>query len=341
MKGRISLAIVVSMLYVFTTVAYSQAPCAVGANERAWVGNAITSWKNVRESSLGLPSATLPWLILFNGSCVLHTNPNPKFVDHDILPVMPKRARFGGTTVSEWIVPHSGKIALPEGGEVPAELLSFAAPYDQGKASFLISALPTVWRKAPHLQSEPNIDILAASVFVHEMTHTLHRYFYERLTQIEKRKKTTDEIDDDLIQKRFEKVEEFRAMIESERKLLYDAAAQRDLGEKKRLAALAFIEIEQRRERYFTGEAAEFADIEDVFLTMEGVANWAAFRAAKGQGLGRQDALKLIRRGGKYWSQDIGLALFLVIDDLLPNWQKRAFASRNATAYELLRDAVK
>jgi hypothetical protein len=239
------------------------------------------------------------------------------------------------------VVSHSGKIGLPENGEVPAALLSFAAPYDNGKASFLISALPAVWSKAPHLQSEPNVDKLATSVFVHEMTHTLHRGFYARLDEIEKRLKATDEVDDDIIQTKFEKVEGFRTMVEAEKKLLYDAAAATNRREKKRLAAKAFTAMSERRRRFFTADTAVYAELEDVFLTMEGVANWAAYRSATAQGLGRPDALKLIRRGGKYWSQDEGLALFLVIDALLPNWQKRAFAERNATAFDLLGDAVK
>lgn len=341
MKPRNSIALVISMLCVFCGAAFSQAPCTVGVDERAWVGNAITSWKTVRKNALGLPSATLPWLILFNGSCVIHINPNVEFLKPGASPAKPKSAVFGGTKVSAVMVSHNGKISLPEGGEVPAELLSFAAPYDQGKASFLISALPSVWRKAPHLQNEPNVDKLATSVFVHEMTHTLHRGFYGRLSEIEKRIKTTDEIDDDLIQRRFEKVDGFRAMVKAETKLLYDAASEPNRVEKRRLAALAFKSIDQRRKQYFSAETAAFAELEDVFLTMEGAANWAAFRSAMDQGLGRPDALKMIRRGGKYWSQELGLALFLVIDDLLPNWQKRAFAEQNATAFELLRDAVK
>jgi len=32
--------------------------------------------------------------------------------------------------------------------------------------------------------------------------------------------------------------------------------------------------------------------------------------------------------------------LFLVIDALLPGWQRRAFADKNATAFEMLADAV-
>ncbi|MBX7053589.1 MAG: hypothetical protein K1X36_01450 [Pyrinomonadaceae bacterium] len=341
MKALNSLAIFLSTFFVFGAVAFSQSPCPVGVDERVWVGNAMTTWTNIRKNSLGLPSAKLPWLLLFNETCVIHINPDSDFLKRGPSPSTPTTARFGSVAAKAMIVSHGGKINLPDGAEVPVGLLSFAATFDQGRASFLISALPAVWQKAPHLQNEPNIDKLAASVFVHEMTHTLHRHFYDRLVEIEKQKRTEDEIDDDLIQKRFEKIEEFRALIESERKLLYDAASQPSRAEKKRLAAIALKAIEQRRDIYFRGENAEFAEIEDIFLTMEGVANWAAFKAAMEQGLGRPEALKLIRRGGKYWSQDIGLALFLVIDDLMPGWQKRAFAKRNATVYELMRDAVK
>ena len=184
MKARNSLAIAMSIICVFGTIALSQTPCPVGADERVWVGNAIAAWTKVRKDSLGLPSAKLPWLLLFNETCVIHIEPDPKSLPHDPLLVRPKRSRFGRITVRAWIAPHSGKITLPDGGEVPLGLLSFAAPYDNGKASFLISALPAVWRKAPHLQSEPNVDVLAASVFVHEMTHTLHSGFYDQLSEI-------------------------------------------------------------------------------------------------------------------------------------------------------------
>jgi len=43
-----------------------------------------------------------------------------------------------------------------------------------------------------------------------------------------------------------------------------------------------------------------------------------------------------MRRGGRQWSQDQGMVIFLLIDRLLPNWQDRAFAAEPATAMEFL-----
>ncbi len=73
---------------------------------------------------------------------------------------------------------------------------------------------------------------------------------------------------------------------------------------------------------------------------MEGVANWAAYKSARVQGLNESDAVKLIRRGGTFWSQDEGFGLFLVIDALLPNWQKETFDKSMTTVLELLNKAV-
>ncbi|MBK6722924.1 MAG: hypothetical protein IPG58_06465 [Acidobacteria bacterium] len=43
---------------------------------------------------------------------------------------------------------------------------------------------------------------------------------------------------------------------------------------------------------------------------MEGVANWAAYRAAIADGMTAETASRLIRRSGKYWSQEEGIAIF-------------------------------
>jgi len=72
---------------------------------------------------------------------------------------------------------------------------------------------------------------------------------------------------------------------------------------------------------------------------MEGVAEWAGYsRLIHPQGLGiaPEVALPGMRRGGRQWSQDEGLAIFLVVDRLVPDWQARAFAAEPATAMELL-----
>jgi hypothetical protein len=94
-----------------------------------------------------------------------------------------------------------------------------------------------------------------------------------------------------------------------------------------------------RRARYFGGADAMFGELEDLFLNMEGIASWAAYRAVRREVATDADAVAFIRRA-KSWSQDEGLALFLVIDRLLPNWQSEMFADTPASAIVLLRRAI-
>jgi len=51
-------------------------------------------------------------------------------------------------------------------------------------------------------------------------------------------------------------------------------------------------------------------------------------------------AVDFIRGSRQRWSQDEGLALFLVIDAMLPDWQSRAFDSAPASVVDLLGQAV-
>ena len=98
-----------------------------------------------------------------------------------------------------------------------------------------------------------------------------------------------------------------------------------------------------RRARWFTGEQAVFAALDDVFLTMEGMGQWLAYRSLLspgGGGLAPDAALPAVRRGGRQWSQDQGLALMLVVDRLLPGWQQRAFADPDWRAERLLSAAL-
>lgn len=182
--------------------------------------------------------------------------------------------------------------------------------------------------------------MLARSVVVHELTHTFHRNFHARLDILERELSEVKEFNDDIIQNTFAANPDFRRMYESEHALLYQAVYEADPGKKRKLAKKALETIRKRRAKFYTGQNKVYSEIEDIFLTMEGAANWAAFRSAMIDGLSVLDAMKLIRRSGKYWSQDEGIALFLVIDSLSPDWQKRAFGTSNASAVDLLDRSV-
>ena len=70
---------------------------------------------------------------------------------------------------------------------------------------------------------------------------------------------------------------------------------------------------------------------------------WLIYRyfvAPAGGAVAPEDALRAVRRGGRWWSQDEGLALMLVVDRLLPDWRARAFRDPDWRAEHLLEAAV-
>jgi hypothetical protein len=150
-------------------------------------------------------------------------------------------------------------------------------------------------------------------------------------------------IDDDSLQKAFEDNPAYVADYQAERDLLFAAAAAKTDAEARVLASHALRKLRERRVRWFTGEAARWAELEEVFLTLEGVGQWATYSwyiDPNGLRLNSAVALREVRRGGRWWSQDHGLALFLVADRLVPGWQKRVFADEPATASKLLEMAA-
>jgi len=323
--------------------------CASGANsifacapdnaDIEWLGQTLRVWDKTRKDALYIPSANLPWLILFDESCVLHVN-----LDLAVFKPTEKaknKITFARRTFDVYRLAHDGKIKLPNNDEIPARLLSFASNYGDGKKSFLVSAMPSIWKKSENLKTEKNLDALVRGVFVHEMTHTFHGHYYARLDELEERLSGVENFDDDIIQNLFGKNEEFRKAYETEHDLLFRAISEPKISRKRELAKAALDSIRQRRQRFFSGADVVYAEIEDIFLTMEGAANWAAYKSASAQGLSEAEAFKLIRRSGKYWSQDEGIALFAVVDSLLPKWQKKVFGKSAVSVIDLLAEAVR
>ena len=125
-------------------------------------------------------------------------------------------------------------------------------------------------------------------------------------------------------------------------RLVYQAAAEPDALAARKLAAEALALMEARQKRWFTGGDAYWKNYDDLFLTMEGFGQWVAFAwlaDPRGAGLA-PDAARKKMSGTRWWSQEEGLALFLVIDRFVPDWPRRAFAEKPALGIDLLRLAV-
>jgi hypothetical protein len=117
-----------------------------------------------------------------------------------------------------------------------------------------------------------------------------------------------------------------------------------DDAEAWRLADRALELIKNRRARYYIGEVSYLAQIEDIFLTLEGSGQWAGYQwltSPKGGAVTPAEAIPAFARRGGWWSQTEGLALILAIDRLDDrSWKAAAFGDGSMAGIALLEQAL-
>jgi len=302
--------------------------CGFPTPDSAWTAMALDGWQRVSSRALHAPPIRFPTLVLFDSLC-----------SYTLLPAMRPEVEVSfigaGQPFAARAAPHSGTIRLPNGESLPASLVSFASRMRNGDMFFVMS-LPSIWR------ASGRSDTLATAVFMHEFTHTQSPAFGARIDALIRRG-LPEQIDDDVIQKRFDSLPEFKRAYERERDMLYESARAptRDLAV--RAARRALAAMDARRSTFFRGPNALYGDAEDVFLSMEGTGQWAAYvwlTDPRGGAMSAEDALPYIRRGGRRWSQDEGLAILIVLSRLAPDAPRAMFGANARTVLPLLRAAL-
>jgi len=299
--------------------------CEMSASDRDWINRALRNWRFAEVRELHLHPKPLPPIETFDEHCqyVSASNaPTPKWTGSS----------------------HGATIALPDGSKTPFGVVSFAAPVaGQADAGFFVMSLPSVWR-ANHVQSGLGLERLMDGVLLHEMTHTRQFYFVNpSMDRLTKENHLTEDFGDDSLQDAYSKNPGYVADYERERDLLYEAASASDDNHARQLAKEALAQMRARRAKWFTSNLAYWSEVDEVFLTMEGLGQWVAYAwltDSKGAHLAPAVALPEVRRKRNRWTQDEGLALFLVINRLVPNWQGFAFAQHPELAERLLERAV-
>jgi len=310
--------------------------CAPSTQDRLWMQGAVDAWFSTAHDRLGIYAGDPPDFVFFDGACAYRTGSTAAGARYD-------GPRFAGRRLDWRAAPHGGEVALPGGGAVPARVVSFASPYDRDRQAFMVMGLPDLWR-AGGVRSGMGLETMMTAVFIHEMTHTRQFYaFAPRMAALTAKYGLPNDISDDTLQETFKDDRDYVAAFEAERALLLRAVAADDDAEARRLAAEALASAKARRARFFTGDKARWAELEDTFLTLEGVGQWAAWAwltDPKGGALPADRALPLFRRNGRFWSQDEGLLVMILVDRLVPNWRERAFAAEPAPIFALWETAA-
>lgn len=288
------------------------------AGDRAWLAAALGNWRQAARRDLQLPDAALPEVRAIDATCA-YTLPAGDF------------AAMRGA-------PHGGQVPLPNGERAPLGPISFAFDRDR-----FVMSLPSVWRVAG-VTSELGLEKLMDGVLLHEIMHTRQSQLAESLLDpIAVAHGLEQTLSDDLIQERFGTDPRYAAAYREEAEALFAAAAAPDDATARGLAAHALHLMRDRQARWFTGRNAHFAELDQIFLTMEGMGQWLILRhflSPEGGSVAPERAVRAVRRGGRWWSQDEGLALMLVVDRLLPGWQGRAFRDPDWRAERLLAAAI-
>jgi hypothetical protein len=337
-SGVIAAALTLQLSAKATQAPLDPVPCTFPPAEISWLQRALDGWEQVSRQFLRINPSPLPWIVLFDASCVWHLSPdaNP---GSDALPVTTTLS-FAGSPVPVSALSHKGTVRLPGGVPIAVEMKASTSLHRNGRGAFFVMAMPSVWQTKE--VSAPTRAEFLQGVFTHEMTHTrLLVGINRRVRELARKSELVYPINDDAIQAEFQRTHGFEAAVNRERDQFYRAALEPDPTRQRDLTIKALEMVRLRHARFFTGPTAAYAELESLFLTIEGVGQWAAYRLTRTRAGGNDaEALRLVRDNRKYWSQDEGLALFLLVDAMVPDWQPRIFNATPASPFAMLEEAV-
>lgn len=304
-----------------------QPACVVPDGDHAWINRALDAWRFTSREITAIGGVPHVKVILFSADCVLMSDsalssPNSKAVTWSA-------AR------------HDGKIALPNGSQIPAGVASFAA--GEPGSTFFVMATPSVWESAG-VGRGPDLERMLIAVLLHEASHVTQTEPYgPRLRALIAHHALPDSFNDNAVQERFGDEEEFAASVRRETKLFLAAAAAPDHTEARRLAQEARELMRARQSRWQVGDDAYLVEAEDIWLTFEGSGQWVAYQwltHPAGGATPVAEALPDFARG-RDWSQTEGFAVVMALDRLGgPSWKRHAFGDGAKTVLEMLDDAL-
>jgi hypothetical protein len=321
----------------------SQPECRLEEGDRAFLGEALKDWETAVVRDLRLPPAPLPWIVAFDRECSWNLAPEPATPDRAAWKA--SELRFRGRPLVVKTERHAGMVHPPSGEPFPVSPRIYAAHASSLGRAYFVMALPGVFAADPQASKDPLLRDRLRSVVSHELLHT--RQLPDVATQIEslrQRSPLPADIDDNVIQRRFGSNPEFRAAWERERDLFYRAVADGDQESAGRTALEAIALVRRRQARFYTNSERPFERIEQLFLNMEGAAEWVRFQIHEHDHekfKSPADIIQFIRGRDNDWVQDEGLALLLLLDRFASGWQSRLLTPAMASPVDELERALK
>ena len=298
--------------------------CRLSAADQAWLDDSMDAWAYTSREITKVGNVEKIRGVFFDAGCMLVSD----------------TAMNGGPKL--WrATRHNGQVQVPNGPKIPADVISFAMGGED--AEQFVMSTPSIWRAANKSDNGlGSLEKLMTVVVIHEGTHVAQIPTYgQKIGTLAEAHNLPDDFNDDSIQKRFQGNAEFTASIERETELLFAAADAANDAAAKRLAREARELMRARHRRWFTGPDIYLTAADDIWLTMEGSAQWAAYQWAIDPRGGAVPPERTQFRTGRWWSQVQGFALFMALDRIADDsWKRHAFGDAAKTGLQMLDEAI-
>ena len=302
----------------------------------AWIGKWFAAWELISDHIFHLPHDAAPEFLFFDETNVYTTSKISASGD----------STFDGPKLFneslQWrVAKHNDTLTLPDAQKVPVGLMTFAARGENGRVFFVMAA-PSYWAKAGIESKELSLEKLLTGVFLHEFAHTRQfKGMGGMVDSIEHHQEFKEvPLTDDIVQGYFKKDSGYVKEFNKEVATFYQAVFATNDDDTKRLTREALTLLKARQAKYFVNDKAILKQLDDVFLSMEGLGqfvavSWLIDRA--GGNMNFDIAVEGFRRKRTQWSQEEGLAMYLILNKLArPNWQDDIFNSKSNTITDLL-----
>ena len=240
--------------------------------------------------------------------------------------------------------PHNGTMILPDGSERKVEITCFTMPLNEKDVkAFFIMPLLSFWEKEKIDDHGIGLEKLTTGVFTHEFCHSQQLGSFDvfgAYFEAYQKQFGVENFGDDMLQDFYAKDEKITAIYKNELTAFVNSA---NVGENLRKSATkdALNIFEKKHKSIFEKDKKELKMIDDIWLTMEGVGQYAMFeyfRNPKGANLSEETALKAVKTNS--WSQEEGFAMFYLLSkyEKTELWANDFFGAKMKTIIEVLKN---
>lgn len=306
-----------------------------------WIQKVLNNWHYVCLNELNIEVKTLPWIIFYDSSSAWHLN-----ADESMLPPFEKThdsVAFAGINYQLIRIAHTESVWVPDREPIPlTSFLISTMPYAENRKAFFVAPLPSLFHKLTTPDQAPYLNFLFLGTNIHELTHTRQLPFVlPQLLGIHN-SDNRKSLNDNTVEEEFSKNERYKELYSEESTHLWNAVFTDNEDSCRAEIERAIKLIEIRKREFFTGDNQGLGQADEIFLSLEGSAMWAQYRIMLKDtpNPNERELLSWIVQQGPAWSQERGLALFLLIDRFAPDWKDPFFEKELPPATSYLRDVL-